>query len=77
MPDSVLAQGILQKSIDGSVLITDTSGNTLTYTGNGLVAKDQVRLLADFKNLQDFYGIRNVLSLCDVKDYIEIARITV
>lgn len=75
--DSVLAEGVLRKNFDGTVLITDTSGNTLTYTGNGLIAKDQVRLLADFKNLQDFYGIRNTLSLCDVKDYVEIARITV
>lgn len=75
VPDAFLAEGILRKTATGGVSITDVYGNQLAYYGYVGKRKDLIILVGDFTNLQSFYGFS--LGSCLVKDYVELARITV
>lgn len=75
-PSSFVVEGYLTKNSDGTLSLLDASRNQITFRTTAK-KNDQLRLLADFKNLQDFYGIRQLLATCDEPNYIEIARVTV
>lgn len=75
IPDAFLVEGILVKTPTGGMTITDLNGGNLVYSGYLGKPKDLIILVADFANLQTFYGFS--LNACRVTDYVELARITI
>lgn len=73
VPDAFLASGYLDKLDSGGVVLTSLSGSDLGYSGYLGKSNDLIILMADFTNLQNFYGFST--ASCAVKDFVELARI--